>query len=190
MLLGTMLAVLDSSILNISTVSMLQEFRVGLSTVEWMLTSYNLVFAAFMIGLGGLGDAVGRRRLYVLGQIVFTIGSGLAAVTALPWQVITARALQGLGAAAPAPNALALILEHFPEDERGSALGIWGAAAGLGGALGPTVGGGRGAGVGMARSVPRQPAAGRASVRQPPTRSSLPTGEDAGKASIFGGSSP
>jgi MFS family permease len=106
-----------------------------------MLTSYNLVFAAFMIGLGGLGDAMGRRRLYVLGQIVFTIGSGLAAVTAAPWQVIAARALQGLGAAALAPNALALILEHFPEDERGSALGIWGAAAGLGGALGPTVGG-------------------------------------------------
>ena len=105
MLLGTMLAVLDSSILNISTVSMLQEFRVGLSTVEWMLTSYNLVFAAFMIGLGGLGDAVGRRRLYVLGQIVFTIGSGLAAVTAAPWQVIAARAPGPRGRCAGAERA-------------------------------------------------------------------------------------
>jgi EmrB/QacA subfamily drug resistance transporter len=141
MLLGTTLAILDSSILNILVVPIIEEFRTDLRTVEWILTSYNLAFAVFMIGFGSLGDRAGRRRLYVFGQVIFVVGSGLAAVASGPWQIIAFRAIQGLGAAALAPNALAIILDHFPEGERGAALGVWGAAAGLGGALGPTVGG-------------------------------------------------
>jgi EmrB/QacA subfamily drug resistance transporter len=141
MLTGTMLTILDSSILNILVVPIMAEFQASLRTVEWVLTSYNLAFAAFLIGFGSLGDTVGRRRLYVWGQVVFVLGSGLAVVASGPWQLVAFRALQGFGAAALAPNALALILDYFPEGERGSALGIWGAAAGLGGALGPTVGG-------------------------------------------------
>jgi hypothetical protein len=138
---GTMLAILDSRILNIFVVPIMGEFQTNLRTVEWVLTSYNLAFAAFLIGLGSLGDVAGRRRLYVLGQLVFVVGSSLAAVASGPWQLIAFRAMQGLGAAAVAPTALALMLDHFAEGERGAALGIWGAAAGLGGALGPTVGG-------------------------------------------------
>jgi MFS family permease len=141
MLSGTTLAILDSSILTIFVVPIMGEFQANLRTVEWVLTSYNLAFAAFLIGLGSLGDVARRRRLYVLGQLVFVVGSGLAAGASGPWQLIAFRAMQGLGAAALAPNALALMLDHFPEGERGVALGIWGAAAGLGGALGPTVGG-------------------------------------------------
>lgn len=141
MLTGTMLAILDSSILNILVLPIMEEFQADLRTVEWVLTSYNLAFAVFLIGFGSLGDTVGRRHLYVWGQAVFVLGSGLAAVASEPWQLIAFRAMQGLGAAALALNALALIVDHFPEGERGSALGIWGAAAGLGGALGPAVGG-------------------------------------------------
>jgi EmrB/QacA subfamily drug resistance transporter len=141
MLSGTMLAILDSSILNVLVVPIMEEFQADLRTIEWVLTSYNLAFAVFLIGFGSLGDIVGRRRLYVWGQVLFVLGSGLAAVAAGPWQLIAFRAIQGLGAAALAPNALALILDHFSEGERGAALGIWGAAAGLGGALGPIVGG-------------------------------------------------
>ena len=132
MLTGTMLAILDSSILNILVLPIMEEFQADLQTVEWVLTSYNLAFAVFLIGFGSLGGTVGRRHLYVLGQVVFVVGSGLAAVAGEPWQLIAFRAMQGLGAAALAPNALALIVDHFPEGERGSALGIWGAAAGLG----------------------------------------------------------
>ena len=141
MLLGTTLAVVDSSILNISVTPIMEEFRTDLGTAEWILTSYNLAFAVFMIGLGSLGDTIGRRRLYVAGELTFVAGSALAVAATGPWQLVLFRAVQGLGAAALAPNALALILDHFPEGERGSALGIWGAAAALGGALGPTVGG-------------------------------------------------
>jgi MFS family permease len=111
MLSGTMLAILDSSVLNILVVPIMGEFQANLRTVEWVLTSYNLAFAAFLIGLGSLGDVAGRRRLYVLGQVVFVAGSGLAAVASGPWQLIAFRAMQGLGAAALAPNALALMLE-------------------------------------------------------------------------------
>ena len=140
-LLGTMLATLASSILNLSVTPIMAEFRADLRTVEWVLTSYNLAFAVFTLGLGSLGDTVGRRRLYILGQAIFVAGSGLVAVATGLWPLIGFRAIQGLGAAALAPNALALIRDHFPEGERGSALGIWGAAAGLSAALGPTVGG-------------------------------------------------
>jgi MFS family permease len=84
MLLGTMLAILDSSILNILAVPIMEEFQASLRIVESVLTSYNLAFAAFLIGLGSLEDTAGRRRLYMLGQVVFVIGSGLAAVASRP----------------------------------------------------------------------------------------------------------
>jgi EmrB/QacA subfamily drug resistance transporter len=141
MLLGSTLATLSSGVLSVSVVPLMEEFRVGLATMEWVLTSYNIVFAALMIGLGSLGDAVGRRRLYLLGQLVFVLGSGLASIAGGPWQLAAARAVQGAGAAALAPNALALIRDLFPQERRGIALGIWGAAVALGGALGPPVGG-------------------------------------------------
>jgi len=140
MLLGTTMAILDSSILNVTIVPLMEEFRSDLRTVEWILTSYNLSFAVFMIGFGSLGDVAGRRRLYLLGLVVFVVGSGLAATATGPWQLIAYRTIQGVGAAALAPNALALIFDYFPERERGMALGIWGAAAGLGAAMGPAVG--------------------------------------------------
>src|SRR5262245_7294366 len=80
MLSGTMLAILDSSILTVLVVPMMEEFNADLRAVEWVLTSYNLAFAVFLIGFGSLGDSAGRRHLYVWGQMVFVLGSGLAAV--------------------------------------------------------------------------------------------------------------
>ena len=141
MVLGTTLAVLDNSILNILVVPLMETFQADLRTVKWALTSYNVVLAMFMIGFGSLGDTIGRRRLYMLGQVVFVGGSVLAAVAGELWQLIAARALQGLGTAALAPNALALIRDSFPAGERGAALGLWAAAVGLGEALGFIVGG-------------------------------------------------
>jgi EmrB/QacA subfamily drug resistance transporter len=140
LLLGTTLAILDSSIFSILIVPIMEQFKTDLNTVEWVITSYNIAFAVFMIGFGSLGDAAGRRRMYIYGKMVFVIGSGLAATTQEPWQLIAFRAIQGVGAAALAPNALALILDYFPKGRRGVALGIWGAAAALGGALGPIAG--------------------------------------------------
>jgi EmrB/QacA subfamily drug resistance transporter len=141
MLLGSTLATLSSGILSVSVLPLMDEFRLDLRSIQWVLTSYNVVFAALMIGLGSLGDAVGRRRLYLLGQLVFVVGSVFAALAGGPWHLVGARIVQGAGAAALAPNALALIRELFPEGQRGVALGIWGAAVALGGALGPTIGG-------------------------------------------------
>ena len=140
MLAGTFLAVLDSSILNISVVPMLREFKVSLGAVEWVLTAYNIAFAVLLIPLGRLGDLGGRRRVFLGGQALFVVGSALAGIARGPLDLALYRALQGVGAAGLAPNALALILETFPDDEHGKVVGVWGAAAGLGGALGPTVG--------------------------------------------------
>ena len=141
MLLGSTMATLSSGILSVSVVPLMDEFRLGLRAVDWLLMSYSLVFASLMIGFGSLGDAVGRRRLFLLGQLVFVLGSAFASLAGGPWQLAAARAIQGAGAAALAPNALALIRDLFPAARRGMALGIWGAAVGLGGALGPVVGG-------------------------------------------------
>ncbi len=141
MLCGTFLAVLDSSILNISVLPILREFQADMAVLEWILTSYNLAFAMFLIGLGRLSDLAGRRGLYLVGQAVFVVGSVLAGLARGTGELVAFRALQGLGASALAPTALAILVETFPEDERGAALGVWGAAAGIGGALGPTVGG-------------------------------------------------
>ncbi len=141
MLGGTFLAVLDSSILNISVLPILREFQADMAVLEWILTSYNLTFAMFMIGFGRLGDLAGRRRLYLVGQAVFVVGSVLAGLARGTGELVAFRALQGLGASALAPTALAILVETIPEDKRGAALGVWGAAAGIGEALGPTVGG-------------------------------------------------
>ncbi len=141
MLGGTFLAVLDSSILNISVLPILREFQADMAVLEWILTSYNLTFAMFLIGLGRLGDLAGRRRLYLVGQTVFVLGSVLAGLARGTGELVAFRALQGLGASALAPTALAILVETSPDEERGAALGVWGAAAGIGGALGPTVGG-------------------------------------------------
>lgn len=103
MLTGTILAILDSSILNILVLPIMEEFQADLRTVEWVLTSYNLAFAVFLIGFGSLGDTVGRRGLYVWGEAVFVLGSALAAVASEPWQLIAFRAMQGLGVACLVP---------------------------------------------------------------------------------------
>ncbi len=112
MLLGTTMAILDSSILNVTILPLMSEFQSDLRTTEWVLTSYNLSFAVFMIGLGSLGDRAGRRRLYLLGLVAFLAGSGLAATATGPWQLIAYRGIQGVGAAALAPNALGVCLRN------------------------------------------------------------------------------
>jgi EmrB/QacA subfamily drug resistance transporter len=140
-LAGTILSVLDSSILNISVLPILREFQTDMAALEWVLTSYNLTFAMFLIGLGRLGDLAGRRWVYLVGQAVFVLGSGLGGLARGTGELVAFRAIQGLGASALAPSALAILVETFPEEERGAALGVWGAAAGIAGAVGPTVGG-------------------------------------------------
>ena len=113
----------------------------SIATLEWAVNAYALTFAAGIITAAALGDRLGRRRVYVAGLILFTVTSAACAVAPNSGLLITARALQGLGAAAITPLALTILASAFPPERRGAMVGIFGGIGGLAIAGGPLVGG-------------------------------------------------
>src|SRR4051794_35164457 len=109
--------------------------------LEWTVNAYTLSFAVLMITGAALGDRFGRRRMFVLGLAVFTIGSGGAALAPGIGELVAARAVQGVGGALFLPLALTMLSAVTPPQRRGAVLGAWGAIGGLGATLGPLVGG-------------------------------------------------
>jgi EmrB/QacA subfamily drug resistance transporter len=113
----------------------------SIATLEWAVNAYALTFAAGIITAAALGDRLGRRRVYVAGLVLFTVTSAACAVAPNSQLLITARALQGLGAAAITPLALTILASAFPPERRGAIVGIFGGIGGLAVAGGPLVGG-------------------------------------------------
>ncbi len=113
----------------------------SLSSLEWAVNAYLLVFAAGIITAAALGDRLGRRLVYVAGLALFTAASAACALAPSASLLITARALQGLGAAIVTPLSLTILTTTFPAERRGSIVGLWGGIAGLAVATGPLVGG-------------------------------------------------
>jgi EmrB/QacA subfamily drug resistance transporter len=118
------------------------ELGTGLEGLEWTVNAYTLTFAVFLLTGAALGDRFGRRRMLGIGLVVFTAASAAAALAPNIESLIAARAVQGLGGAIVMPLTLTLIASVTAPEKRGVALGIWGAAGGLGVALGPVIGGG------------------------------------------------
>jgi EmrB/QacA subfamily drug resistance transporter len=110
-------------------------------TLEWTVNSYSLAFAAGIITAAALGDRLGRRRVYVMGLLLFTVASAACALAPSSGTLIAARAIQGIGAAAVTPLSLTILTSGFPVARRGAIVGIWGAIGGLAVAGGPLVGG-------------------------------------------------
>jgi len=139
---GAFLAFLDATIVNVAFPSIQHSFpTTSLAGLSWVLTAYNIVFAAFLVVCGRLADLVGRRRTFLVGIVVFTLASGLCAAARTVDVLIAARALQALGAAALVPASLALVVQAVPAGRRTHAVGLWGAAAALAAGLGPPLGG-------------------------------------------------
>ena len=133
--------VLDNSILNVAIPHIQKELHASTSQLQWMIDSYTLVFAGLLLTAGSLGDRFGRRPALQLGFAVFGVGSLLAALSSGSDMLIGFRAFMGVGAAFIMPATLSIITNVFPARERGRAIGVWAATAGVAIALGPLTGG-------------------------------------------------
>ena len=132
---------IGNTILNLALPSIRDDLDASSSELQWILDGYMLVFAGLLLVAGSLGDRFGRRRTLFVGLATFALGSLLAALAPGTNELIAARALMGVGAAAIMPVTLSVVTNIFPERERARAIAVWSAAAGLGVAIGPLTGG-------------------------------------------------
>ncbi len=133
---------LDNTVVNVALPSISNQLGGSDTDLQWIVAAYILVFAALLLSIGALGDRIGRKRVLQFGLLWFGAGSGLAALSPSTGMLILSRALLGVGAAMIMPSTLSLISATFlNQKERFQAIAIWGAMFGVGGALGPLVGG-------------------------------------------------
>jgi EmrB/QacA subfamily drug resistance transporter len=136
------MTVLDVSIVNVALPSIGTALDFSRENLQWVITAYAITFGGFLLLAGRAADILGRRRVFLVGVVVFTIASFLCGLAWSEGVLIGARALQGLGAAIISPAALSIITTTFDEGaERNKALGIWGAIGGSGAAVGVLAGG-------------------------------------------------
>jgi EmrB/QacA subfamily drug resistance transporter len=140
-MLGSSLAYIDGSVVNVALPALAHDLRVGPANLSWTINAYLLPLGVLILLGGTLGDHFGRRRLFQIGLSVFSFASlACALAPSLAW-LLAARGLQGVGAALLMPNSLAILSGTFTGEARGRAIGTWAAAGALAGALGPIVGG-------------------------------------------------
>jgi EmrB/QacA subfamily drug resistance transporter len=138
---GTIMATLDGSIVNVALPTLRRELSASFAGVEWIVAAYLLVISATLLTVGRLGDLLGYRRVYVGGLLLFTVGSGLCGAATGLEGLVAARALQALGASAMMAMGPAIVTALFPPAQRGRALGSIGSVVALGLTLGPPLGG-------------------------------------------------
>ena len=136
-----LVVVLDNTILNIALPTIQQDLQATQSQLVWAVDAYILVFAALLFTWGVLGDKYGRKKVLIIGLLVFVASSAACAFATSATQLIGFRALMGVGGAAVLPVTLAIITVVFPPHERGKAIGLWAGAVGGAVALGPVLGG-------------------------------------------------
>jgi MFS transporter, DHA2 family, methylenomycin A resistance protein len=142
MSLGYGVVQLDVTIVNTALVSIGNSLGGGVAELQWVVTTYTITFAAFILSAGAVGDRIGAKKVFIAGFSVFTAASLACALAPTATLLIAARALQGVGAAILVPTSLALLNHAYPgEKERGRAVGIWAAGASLALTAGPLVGG-------------------------------------------------
>ena len=141
LMLGTSMAAIDSSIVNVSLPVIRHQFNVNLDEVEWVITAYMISFTLFIPLITWLKNRIGYFYLYIGSVAVFTIGSLLCSLSHQLVLLVIARVIQASGGGAITPTSLAILSESYPVEKRGTAIGWWGLGNVMGPALGPTLGG-------------------------------------------------
>jgi EmrB/QacA subfamily drug resistance transporter len=139
--LGSAMASIDATVVGIALPAIGHDFNSSLATLQWVVTAYTLTLAGLLLFAGALGDKYGRKRWFLIGVIWFAVASLLCAVAPDSAFLITARAVQGIGAALLTPGSLAIIEASFRPDDRSRAIGAWSGLSGVGTAIGPFLGG-------------------------------------------------
>src|SRR6266446_6976055 len=139
--LGSAIASIDATVVGIALPAIGRDFRVGLATLQWVVTAYTLTLAGLLLFAGALGDKYGRKRIFLTGVVWFAVASLLCGIAPDAPFLIAARAVQGVGAALLTPGSLAIIEASFAPADRGKAIGAWSGLGGVGSAIGPFLGG-------------------------------------------------
>ena len=141
MMIGWAMSLLDVSIVNVSIPELQDEMSTDIATVTWVINAYNIIFAVLLVSMGRLADQFGRKRFFIIGLSVFTIGSALCAVAwSVEWLIVF-RVIQGAGAGILAPLGFAMTVLVFPPEQRGRGLALIAIVALVSTALGPVIGG-------------------------------------------------
>ncbi len=139
--LGSGIASLDATVVNVALPSIGRQFHAGVGTLQWVMTGYTLTLAAFLLIGGTLGDRFGRRRVYLTGVAWFALASAACGFAPDALALIITRALQGAGAALLTPGSLAILEASFAPADRSRAIGAWSGLSGVATAAGPLLGG-------------------------------------------------
>lgn len=140
-ILGSGMAMLDATVVNIALPAIGREFGAGFRTLQWIINAYALTLAALILLAGALGDHFGRRRVFIIGVLWFAAASLLCGLAPNAEVLVAARALQGIGGALLTPGSLAIISASFAATDRARAVGAWSGLGGVAGAVGPFLGG-------------------------------------------------
>jgi EmrB/QacA subfamily drug resistance transporter len=140
-ILGSSMAFIDGTAVNVALPALQSALHVTLAEVQWVVESYALSLAAALLTGGSLGDRYGRRKVFSIGILIFSVASAWCGLSRTIGELIAARGLQGIGGALLIPNSLALISGSFPPGERGRAIGTWSGFTSITAAIGPVLGG-------------------------------------------------
>src|SRR3954470_15665403 len=135
---GTFMLLVDVTIVNVALPDIATDLRTSFSELQWVVDVYALALAAFVLGAGSLADLFGRRKLYLIGLVLFALASLACGLAPGPGFLIAARGIQGIGGAIMFATTIALINTSYHGRDRGTAFGVWGAVVGASAALGPT----------------------------------------------------
>lgn len=138
---GTFMLLVDITIVNVALPDMAKDLQTSFSQLQWVIDVYALALAALVLGAGSLADLFGRRRLYLIGLVLFAVASLASGLAPSAGFLIAARGVQGLGGAIMFATTIALINSSYEGRDRGTAFGVWGAVVGAAAALGPIMGG-------------------------------------------------